>query len=388
MLTTEKVTTEKVTNIQINNSLKNNYIIIKPIIPQNLYPQPITNIHYASQKIKLSEYGCHLLESMMVTSNNILIKLLNKLGYVNFKGNRAELINLLWWITILRKSKKLKFNKKDNIKLPLLKLRLSDNDISTVMNLNLTKLQELCTPSNHNINTNFDRITCIFILCTGYVPPTYLYDSSYIDMYLNMNSLDIMRLSKYLYNFYGNNGNNSRIIEKEYENNNYIMSPYHWLAHNKVLLKGFNKYLIDINNQNVKNFIEELGMVIPSNILNNKDNGYSVLMYYFNNIKYYQNIDNARSIDINNIVASGIYEYLIKFKDTYILNYFGVHILEWNSRPEMLNILIKEITNQSDHWFIRININNNNNKHFTLSYGTYLNYKDYDINTIIDIMEN
>lgn len=371
-------TKEEINSIVLN-SIRTDYEIIKLLPPSNNFPEAITDDYYASKLIKSLDFhnpSNHILENIIVTEDlEILNKVIQKLGFVNFKGTRMESINmLLWYMTMKQKIGNEFIN---------LEFRLNKEQIKYVMKLNK---KQLLSFTNISINlVNYDRIHLIFLLCTGYLPDQGLLQSSKKDLnnYNYLTSLDynnFVNIFRYLYDYYYNDG---------------VTNPYYWMSQEIFDSEDdrLSQYLIDIDETNVEERADELGMIFPiyktidgvsilemtSNLgglgeeeeLSNED----YLIYFLENIKYYvyllqdKNFEPIEDI-LEDLSPAEIFDRLKYLSDVEIIEEYDIMFTTWASRLDLIQKIVNDITTKTDHWSYR-NIYDN-----ILSYGIQ-NNKDY-----------
>lgn len=318
---------------------------IREIIPASSYfPKKFVNVLEAVSQVRSDD--SNIIERLMVTNENTLKSIANYLGFVDFIGSKADAIDLIWWYYIMLPPMS------DSVS--MLQFRLNPDQISYIMSLDLARLQQYC-------NLQSDRTTCLFLLITGFLPniPDIQRDNTATDlntnMYTDMKGIDVMRLSRFLYNYY--------------DDFNYSVSPYRLLAINNIKLQNINKFLLNITATNVDSVAEELGMTFPTYL---DESSYSQLklpndriIYFLDNIKYYKYVFEYNFVDFDYSDPLKISHHLTFMRDDHIFKKYNVLLVKWSSRPNLIEQVVKELTWRSDHWTYRYENCNGN----ILSYG-------------------
>lgn len=331
-----------------------NYRILKPIVPENYFPQQIINPVEGSQYIKSNPSEYNILESLMVSDIHILQKIVHNLGYVGFDGNKHELISIIWWSHILRKPEtetddRLLPPTKSN--LPLLDLRLNPSQLKNLMTKTLSELQNLCQTST------LARVDCIFLLSTGYEPPQLTLNQTgqqVLENLIKVEGSKVMQLARFLYNFY--------------EDYNYLVSPYQSLAYlksknyqdldNSQLL---DNYILNLNLENLESLSLNLGLIYPkytNNLIIRLPT--DKMIYYLNNLKHYKTIFNkpketfnqsyCSTSDLNLDQTNTFKTYLMSLRDDEIFKLYNIVLVKWNSRIDMIQKVIEELSLHAKHW--------------------------------------
>lgn len=296
-------------------------------ISDGLFPEPGTNSIYLAKNIT---DGNNILDILMVTPLNLLIEVVRLLGFIGFTGDKNEAITLCWWMTIIGG---------DLILSPHQLLYINNASLPTLLNL---------LPNNEK----FSRVSAIWSLATGLLPP----NSDANNEYIHMDGTSVMRMAVYLYDFYSDA--------------NIVYSPYDLLASKSD--HKMDKYITELNIDSVYELTNSLGMIIPP--------GNNLLKYYLDNIKYYKNVEPSCKLpDLDNLYPGDAIKEMEKYRDDSLIDCYDVFVKQWKDRPDLLNKILEQKTFKSPRWNYK---NCDEMDKHVLSYGNS-SYSCYEIDELM-----
>lgn len=289
-----------------SDMLSDDYTVIQPKIPESAFIDESDNPVSLAAGIK---DGSDLLEVCMGSSQDVVVQVARLLGFIGFEGTKDEAITLIWWMIITRD---------DNDKMISIKIHPDE----------ITYVTSLSTPPE--IYT--DRASYIWAACTHYIPLTDR-DHYNVDNSLIIDGPIVMRLARYLYDFYSVP--------------NYRETPYVIVSNNLGTYPKLESALMQFTPDNVMTIAQVLGMYIQDK--------YHAYHYLLNNILQYettdpQNTNLPRAEDLQMMTPDEVLPLLKQYSDYHILNTYNIIVIKFESRIDLLYKCIDELLSFANRW--------------------------------------